>query len=99
MNRRLVIYRRRAARTLHAIYAWCGPVAGSIKGELSKEERVRAISKAVLFGATSGTTILATLKQPDTLTEVVVPLVTATLAGVMDALFHHQLGTEGTEPP
>jgi hypothetical protein len=73
-------------------------VAGSIKGELSKEERVRTITKAAIFGATSGVSLVTTLRQPDTLAEVVVPLVTAALAGAMDALFHHQIGTERTTP-
>jgi hypothetical protein len=98
VTRYLHIFRHRAARIARAAYRWCGPVAGSIRGELSKEERVRAISKAMLFGVTSGTTLLATIKQPDTVTEVVVPLVTAALAGLLDAVFHHQTGAERTEP-
>lgn len=98
MTPRLHTLRRHALGAARAAYRFCGPVAGAVQGELSKEERVRAISKAVIFGATSGTTLLATIRHPDTLTEVVVPLVTAALAGAMDAMFHHQTGKERIDP-
>jgi hypothetical protein len=69
-----------------------GPVAGAIKGELSKQETVRALTKAVVVGAATKASMFATIQQADVLTDVVVPLAAAAFTGILDALSRLQQG-------
>jgi hypothetical protein len=81
-----------------------GPVAGAVHGELSKPEVVRSLTKAVVVGAATRASMFATVRDPEFLTDVVVPLAAAAFTGVLDALSRLQQGepkpTDApTEPP
>ena len=81
------------------VVRFLGPVAGAIKGELSKQETVRALTKAVVVGAATRASMVATIREPDVLTDVVVPLAAAAFTGVLDALSRLQQGDPKPAPP
>lgn len=76
-----------------------GPVAGAIKGELSKQETVRALTKAIVVGAATRASMAATIQEPDVLTDVIVPLAAAAFTGILDALSRLQQGEPKPVPP
>jgi hypothetical protein len=69
-----------------------GPVAGAVKGQISKEEWVRAATKAVVVAGATRATLWASLTAPDALSDVVVPVAAAALAGALDALSRYHQG-------
>jgi hypothetical protein len=75
-----------------AIVRFFGPVAGAVRGELSKEERLRALSKALVVGAATRASLWSTLSAPETLSDLIVPLTAAALAGLLDAVSRLQQG-------
>jgi hypothetical protein len=95
IHRTLRATRSLARTSLGAAFRFLGPVAGSIRGELSKQETVRALAKAVVVGGATRATLWASLTAPDALSGVVVPLAAAALTGVLDALGRLQQG----DPP
>lgn len=82
----------RLSALIRASVRFLGPVANAVRGELSKPEIVRAIAKATVVGGVTGASMAATIKSPDTLTDVVVPLAAAVFTGVLDALSRLQQG-------
>ncbi|AGA28401.1 hypothetical protein [Singulisphaera acidiphila] len=75
-----------------------GPVAGAIHGQLSRPEIARAAAKAGVVAVATGASMAATLKNPDTLSELVVPLAAAAFTGVLDAVSRLKQGDPNLEP-
>ncbi|SIN70848.1 hypothetical protein SAMN05444166_0299 [Singulisphaera sp. GP187] len=69
-----------------------GPVANAVHGEISKQETVRALTKAVIVGAVTRASMAATIQRQEVLTDVVVPLAAAVFTGLLDALSRLQQG-------
>lgn len=75
-----------------------GPVAGAIHGQLSRPEIARAAAKAGVVAVATGASMAATLKNPETLSELVVPLAAAAFTGVLDAVSRLKQGDPSLEP-
>ncbi len=101
VKRHLHAIKHRAYRAGLAVYRFCGPMAGAVRGEMGKDEWKRTAAKALAAYVTSDTTLRATLKDPDVITLVVVPLGSAILMGACDAAFQKQVGNAPTDasPP
>lgn len=74
------------------VIRFLGPVANAVHGEISKQETVRALTKAMVVGAVTRASLAATIQQADVLTDVVVPLAAALFTGILDALSRLQQG-------
>jgi|GEM_PF-3222265 len=82
----------RSSELTRAFVHFLGPVAGAIKGELSKQETARALVKALVVGVATRASLAATIQQPDVLADVVVPLAAAGFTGALDALSRLEQG-------
>jgi len=82
----------RSSELSRAVVHFLGPVAGAIKGELSKQETARALVKALVVGVATRASLAATIQQPDVLADVVVPLAAAGFTGALDALSRLEQG-------
>lgn len=75
-----------------------GPVAGAIQGELSKQETARALAKAMVVGLATRASLAATIREPEVMGDVIVPLAAAAFTGILDALSRLQQGAPKPVP-
>ena len=75
---------------------WWLPVAGAIKGEVSKEERHRVITKAVITYGVSWAGLRQAFSDAEVVAEFLIPLVLAAWAARIEYVARKE---HGNEPP
>lgn len=78
------------------VVRFLGPVAGSVQGELCKEERQRVLVKMLVMGVVTGVPVWSS-NDSEYLTDLVIPVGVAALTGVVDA--KRRLNQGETKPP
>ncbi len=77
---------------------WFGPVAGAIKGEVSKEERKRVLAKAAITYGTTWAGLKRAMHDADVVAEFFLPLATAAVVAWLETVSRKEQGEEKTCP-